>query len=46
MFVAVVDYDALRAAAANTVEQKVDSVKSFVSKFEKAQRAAESTLDL
>ena len=42
----VVDYDARRALAAANVAAEVQTVRSFVSKFTKAQRAAEQTLDM
>ena len=42
----VVDYDARRVLAAANVAAEVQTVRSFVSKFTKAQRAAEQTLDM
>mmetsp|Transcript_25595 Transcript_25595/g.59455 ORF Transcript_25595/g.59455 Transcript_25595/m.59455 type:complete len:149 (+) Transcript_25595:57-503(+) len=42
----VVDYDAARALAAAGIQSKVKSVRSFVSKMGKAQRAAEEALEM
>ena len=42
----VVDYDAKRSLAAANVAAEVQTVRSLVSKFGKAQRAAEETLEM
>ena len=42
----VVDYDAQRALAAANVAAEVQTVRSLVNKFGKAQRAAEETLEM
>lgn len=43
---AVVDYAAVRAEAAQAADAKVGVVRALVSKLGKAQQAAEATLDL
>ena len=40
------DYDARRSLAAVKIKEDVESVRAFVSKFGKAQRAAEETLEM
>ena len=42
----VVDYDAQRSLAAASVAAEVQTVRSLVNKFGKAQRAAEETLEM
>ena len=42
----VVDYDAQRTLAAANVATEVQTVRSLVNKFGKAQRAAEETLEM
>ena len=42
----VVDYDAFRVAARGVLESKVGEVRGYVSKLQKAQRAAEEALDM
>ena len=42
----VVDYDAQRSLAAANVAAEVQTVRSLVNKFGKAQRAAEETLEM
>ena len=42
----VVDYDAQRSLAAANVVAEVQTVRSLVNKFGKAQRAAEETLEM
>ena len=44
--VPVVDYDARRSLAAVKIKEEVESVRALVSKFGKAQRAAEETLEM
>jgi hypothetical protein len=46
VFVAVVDYDAMRDAAAETATKQATTVRMLVSKLGRAQQAAEATLDL
>ena len=40
------DYDARRSLAAVKIKEDVESVRALVSKFGKAQRAAEETLEM
>ena len=42
----VMDYDAQRSLAAACVAAEVQTVRSLVNKFGKAQRAAEETLEM
>ena len=42
----VMDYDAQRSLAAASVAAEVQTVRSLVNKFGKAQRAAEETLEM
>ena len=42
----VVDYDAQRSLAAANAAAEVQTVRSLVNKFGKAQRAAEETLEM
>ena len=42
----VVDYDALRVAANEVLEGKVGEIRGYVTKLQKAQRAAEEALDM
>ena len=46
LWLAVVDYDALRSSAAAGAVAAAEKVKSYVVKFGKAQRAVEQALDM
>jgi hypothetical protein len=43
---AVVDYEALREEAAHAAKAKAQTVREYVAKLGKAQRAAEETLEM
>ena len=43
---AVVDYEALREEAAHAARAKAQTVREYVAKLGKAQRAAEETLEM
>ena len=45
-FLSVVDYDAMRDAAAETATKQATMARMLVAKLGRAQRAAEATLDL
>ena len=45
IFVAVVDYDAVRAETAAVFEARALEVRTLVTKLQKTQRAAEQVLD-
>ena len=46
VFVAVVNYDALRAEAKQSFAAQIGVVRGYVGKLQKAQRAAEKALDM
>lgn len=46
VLLAVVDYEALRDEAARAAKAKVQTVREYVAKLGKAQRAAEETLEM
>jgi hypothetical protein len=42
----VVDYDAVRAAAASKLKTERNEIKAWITKLQKTQKAAEAALDL
>jgi hypothetical protein len=46
LFLAVVNYDALRVAAKHSFVEQTGLARAYVSKLQKAQRAAEKALDM